>query len=155
VNSAIEKFLGRAEEEAEKWIGLETKKTIDLVNQHPKTKAALRAFKGVFQVGFGLASAYLTGGLLHSVWDSLVIGAATERAAKMLLESMGGFVHYQTVKADYTRARAALFREMLEAQVVGPLRERLPKAAEPARLERVERAVERLARGEPTGGGGE
>lgn len=149
VNQAIEGFLGRAEEEAERWIADETARHVELVKKHPRTKAALRAFKGLFQIGFGLASAYLTGGLLHSVWDSLVIGAATERAAKMLLESMGGFVHYQTLKSDYTKTRAALFRTLLERQVLAPLVERLPPAPDPVRLARIERAAEELARGAP------
>ena len=44
--------------------------------------------QGVFQVGFGLLSAHLTGGL--GPWDVL-IGTATERATKAILERAGGY----------------------------------------------------------------
>lgn len=138
LNREVEAYLRRAEADAEAWIDRETRGHLELLEKHPYARNALRAMKGFFQVGFGLLSAHLTGGI--GPWDVL-IGGATERAAKFLLESAGGFVHYQTLKADFVRARAASFRQLLEQTVAEPLRARVPAGSDPERLERISRAA--------------
>jgi hypothetical protein len=104
--------------------------------------------KGFFQVGFGLLSATLTGGF--GPWD-LVIGTATERATKTLLESVGGYVHYQKLKTEFAAERAQLFLQTLQTTVGDPLRAQLPSGVEPERLERLGRCAATLKRGEVPG----
>ena len=62
----------------------------EMLEKHPHLRNSLRAVKGMLQVGLGVFSAYLTGGL--GPWD-LLIGTATERATKAILEKAGGYVH--------------------------------------------------------------
>jgi hypothetical protein len=118
---------------------------VELLEQHPYARNALRAVKGTFQVGFGLLSASLTGGL--GPWD-LLIGSATERATKALLDKAGGYVKYQQLKTEFTAAQALLFRELLSEAVGAPLAHRLPKGIEPERLERIAQTAATLRRGE-------
>jgi hypothetical protein len=145
LNAAVAKYQERAAAEAERWIEAQTKVHVELLEQHPYLRNALRTLKGVFQVGFGVLSAHLTGGL--GPWD-LLIGTATERATKALLERAGGYVHYQTLKTDFVATQAEIFRELLEEAVAGPLMERLPKGVAPERLERIGAAAATLKRGE-------
>ena len=145
VNAQVEAFQLEARGEAERWIEGETRKHVELLEQHPYARAALRTVKGVFQVGFGLLSAKLTGGF--GPWD-LLIGGATERATKAILESVGGYVHYQTLKLEFCRDQGALFRTMLEQRVKQPLMARLPTGIDPERLERLSVAAVQLRRGE-------
>jgi GTP-binding protein EngB required for normal cell division len=149
VNGDVERFLLRADEDAERWIDGEVRYHVAFFKEHPYLKAGLRVMKGSLQIGFGLVSAYLTGGLLHGFHpiEGAVSGLVVERAMKLAVDNMGGFVHYQTLKSDYTRARADLFRSVLEASVRRPLLERLPKGPSPEALERVDEAARELARG--------
>ena len=119
-----------------------------MLEEHPYARNTLRALKGFFQVGFGLLSATLTGGF--GPWD-LIIGTATERATKALLESAGGYVHYQTLKTDFAEQRANLFLGALQSSVGDPLRAQLPSGVDPERLERLSRVAATLKRGEVPG----
>jgi hypothetical protein len=145
INAAVHTFGQRAEAEAERWIEKETRRQVEVLEKHPYARNALRAVKGSLQIGSGLASAYLTAGL--GPWD-LLIGTATERAIKLLLESAGGHVHYQNLKREFTHERANLFLEVLEQAVGRPLKEKLPAGADPERLDRLARAAAVLRRGE-------
>ena len=145
INQAVQEFHRLADAQAEAWIERETRRQVELLEAHPYARNALRAIKGSLQIGTGLASAYLTAGL--GPWD-LLIGTATERAIKVLLESAGGHVHYQNLKRDFTQGRAAVFMESLEQAVGRPLKERLPSGADPDRLDRLARAAAVLRRGE-------
>jgi hypothetical protein len=145
---ANEQVLGyqvKARAEAERWIEGQVQDHVKLLEAHPYLRNGLRAMKGVFQVGFGLLSAHLTGGL--GPWDVL-IGTATERATKAILERAGGYVHYQHLKAEFTATQAGLFRELLEEAVAKPLNDRLPKGVIPERLDRLSAAAAVLKRGE-------
>lgn len=144
-NRDVEGFQTQAEAQAERWIERETQRHVELLESHPYARNALRAVKGVFQVGFGLLSAKLTGGF--GPWDVL-IGTATERATKALIERAGGVVHYQSLKTEMTRERGKLFRELLDRAVAAPLLERLPAGVDPARLDRIDAAAAVLRRGE-------
>lgn len=84
-NRDVEGFQTQAEAQAERWIERETQRHVELLESHPYARNALRAVKGVFQVGFELLSAKLTGGF--GPWDVL-IGTATERATKALIERL-------------------------------------------------------------------
>lgn len=144
-NEAVQKFQREAEGAAEAWIEEQKGQHVRMLESHPYARNLLRAMKGGFQIGFGLLSAKLTGGF--GPWDVL-IGTATERATKVILERAGGVVHYQRLKGEFTRARAQLFRDLLYREVARPLLERLPRGVDPARLERIEEAAARLRRGE-------
>ncbi len=144
-NEEVEVFQRAATGEAEAWVEREKRQHIELLESHPYARNLLRAMKGGFQIGFGLLSAKLTGGF--GPWDVL-IGTATERATKAILERAGGVVHYQSLKTEFTQARARLFRDLLERAVAGPLLARLPGGVDPARLERIEQAAAQLRRGE-------
>ena len=78
----------------------------------------------------------------------MLIGTATERATKAILEKAGGYVQYQKLKAEFTTTQAGLFRGLLEESVENPLLERLPKGVVPERLERLGTAAATLQRGE-------
>lgn len=145
INAAVQQFLARGEAETERWIEKETKRQVELIEAHPYARNALRALKGSLQIGSGLASAYLTAGL--GPWD-LLIGTATERAIKILLESAGGAVHYQNLKREFTNERGALFLQSLDEAVGRPLKQRLPAGTDPERLDRLARAVSSLRKGE-------
>jgi hypothetical protein len=144
-NRDVDEFQQAAVAEAERWIEREKKRHIELLEAHPYARNLLRAMKGGFQVGFGLLSAKLTGGF--GPWDVL-IGTATERATKAILERAGGVVHYQTLKSEFTQARAKLFRDLLERTVAEPFLKRLPSGVDPERLARIEAAAATLRRGE-------
>lgn len=144
-NGEVDAFQRAAAGEAEGWIEREKRRHIELLESHPYARNLLRAMKGGFQIGFGLLSAKLTGGF--GPWDVL-IGTATERATKAILERAGGVVHYQALKTEFAQARARLFRDLLERAVAGPLLARLPGGVDPARLERIEDTAARLRRGE-------
>lgn len=137
-NASVEAFLDAAEAEAQRWVEAQAAAHVQMLDEHPYAKAALRTVKGVFQVGFGVLSAYLTHGF--GPWDVL-IGTATERAVKKILESAGGYVHYQTLHQEFSRQRAAQLRSLLEERVAEPLRARLPAGVEPERLERLTSAA--------------
>ncbi|MGE0709745.1 MAG: GTPase [Planctomycetota bacterium] len=141
LNAQIEDFHERAHAASERWIEEQTRMHVELIEQHPRLKVALRTVKGVLQVGFGLLSAKLTGGF--GPWDVL-IGTAAQAAVKPIIEAAGGHVQYQKLKADFLRERGALFGALLEESVGRPLAERLPQGVEPARLERLEEALEGL-----------
>ncbi|RMG15286.1 MAG: hypothetical protein D6731_08605 [Planctomycetota bacterium] len=145
LNALVERYQERARAESEAWIERETRRHVELLENHPYARNALRALKGTFQVGFGLLSAYLTGGL--GPWD-LLIGGATERATKLMLDKAGGYVHYQSLKAEFTAAQARLFRELLAEAIGTPLAARIPRGVAPERLERLARAARSLERGE-------
>ncbi len=148
VNADIERFLGRADEDAENWIETEARRHVQFFQEHPYLKNGLRVLKGTFQVGFGLASAFLTGGLLlpgHPV-DAVVSGLIAERGVKIAVDQMGGFAHYQTLKSEYTRARADLFRALIEGSVRKPFLARVPAGPLPERLARVDEAARELSR---------
>lgn len=144
-NGDVEAFQKAATAEAEGWIEREKRRHIELLEDHPYARNLLRAIKGGLQIGVGLLSAKLTGGF--GPWDAL-IGTATERATKEVLERAGGVVHYQSLKAEFTQARARLFRDLLERAVAQPLLTRLPSGVEPERLERLELVATTLRRGE-------
>jgi GTP-binding protein EngB required for normal cell division len=144
-NAEVEAFQRAAAGEAEAWIEREKKKHIELLEGHPYARNLLRALKGGFQIGFGLLSAKLTGGF--GPWDVL-IGTATERATKAVLERAGGVVHYQSLKTEFMQARARLFRDLLETAVAAPFLARLPRGVDPDRLARLEEAAAALRRGE-------
>ncbi|MBL4849784.1 MAG: dynamin family protein [Planctomycetes bacterium] len=137
-NLAVETFLDEAQVEAERWIEAQTAAHVEMLEKHPYAKAALRTVKGVFQVGFGVLSAYLTHGF--GPWDVL-IGTATERAVKKILESAGGYMHYQTLRQQFSRERAGLLRGLLATEVQAPFSAHLPSGVEPARLERLSTSV--------------
>src|SRR5262249_30803527 len=100
---------------------------------------SLQVMKGLFQIGFGVVSGYLTGGILfHSGLEGAISSVVAERAMKSLVERFGGVVHYQTLKSDYTRDRAALFAALVAQTVRAPLLERLPSGPDPDVLTRVE-----------------
>jgi hypothetical protein len=146
MNGDIERFLERADEEAERWVEAETRKHIEFFKAHPNLKASLQLMKGVFQIGFGVVSGYLTGGVLfHSGIEGAVSGVVAERAMKAIVERFGGVVHYQTLKSDYTRDRAALFAALVSNVVRAPLLERIPQGSDPAVLARVEASAAELA----------
>lgn len=144
-NRQVADFQTTADALAERWIERETQKHVKLLEDHPYARNALRAVKGVFQVGFGLLSAKLTAGL--GPWD-LLIGPATERATKALIERAGGVVHYQALKQEMTRDRAKVFRDLLEKSVAEPLLRRLPPGVDPDALDRLDAAAARLRHGE-------
>jgi GTP-binding protein EngB required for normal cell division len=148
VNADIERFLGRAEEEAERWVEAQTREHVAFLKEHPYLRNGVRLVKGTVQIGFGLASAFLTGGLLHPGHpvETAVSGLVAERGVKMFVDQMGGFVHYQTLKSDYTRARAETFRALLEQSVRKPFLDRVPAGPVPDRLARVDEAARELAR---------
>ena len=148
VNQAVVTFTQRAEADSERWIEKETRRQVEIIEAHPYARNALRTLKGTLQIGSGVASAYLTAGL--GPWD-LLIGTATERAIKLLLEAAGGHVHYQTLKREFTTERAALFHRTLEEAVGTPLKSKLPAGTDPERLERLARAAGTLRRGELPG----
>lgn len=133
-NAAVETFLDGAEAEAARWIEVQTETHVAMLEEHPYAKAALRTVKGVFQVGFGVLSAYLTHGF--GPWDVL-IGTATERAVKKILESAGGYMHYQKLRQDFSRDRAQLLRGLLADEIQAPFTTRLPQGVEPDQLERL------------------
>lgn len=141
LNADVERFVTQADAQAERWITDQTAHHVNVLKDHPYARNALRTIKGVFQVGFGLLSIKLTGGF--GPWD-LLIGPATERATKVILESVGGYVHYQTLHVEFCRARAALFRETLAEAVQGPLLARLPRGVEPEVLDRLTAAAVEL-----------
>ncbi|MEZ6184491.1 MAG: GTPase [Planctomycetota bacterium] len=144
-NAEVDAFTKQAEAETERWVEDETRRHVELLNKHPLARNSLRAMKGFLQIGFGLISAHLTGGL--GPWD-LLIGTATERATKVVLESAGGHLHYQSMKKEFTQKRGALFLESLRATVGRQLVEHLPPGVDPARLERLDHAAASLGRGE-------
>jgi hypothetical protein len=110
-------------------------------------KNGLRVLKGTFQVGFGLASAFLTGGLIHpGLPVDAAVGLVAERGIKLAVDQMGGFAHYQTLKSEFTRARADLFRDLLEQSVRKPFLARVPSGPLPERLGRVDEAARELGR---------
>lgn len=148
VNADIERFLGRAEEEAESWIEAETRHHVEFFKEHRYLTSGLRIFKTTLQIGFGLGSAFLTGGILHPGHpvDAAISGLVAERGIKMIVDQMGGFVKYQTLKSEYTRARAELFRALLEQAVRKPFLARVPSGAVPDKLQRVDEASRELAR---------
>ena len=137
-NAAVEVFLDNAEAEAARWIEAQTTHHVAMLEDHPYAKAALRTVKGVFQVGFGVLSAYLTHGF--GPWDVL-IGTATERAVKKILESAGGYMHYKKLRQDFSRDRAELLRGLLAAEVQVPFTARLPGGVSPEQLERLSASV--------------
>jgi len=145
VNRDLETFFKKAAGESELWIERQTQKHVEMLDEHPAARNALRAMKGILQVGFGLLSAKLTGGF--GPWDFL-IGTATERATKLILETTGGKLHYQRLKQEFVDRRADLFLEELRAQVGEPLLARLPEPADPALLDRFATAAEALRAGE-------
>jgi hypothetical protein len=145
LNADVDAFLTKANAESERWIEDQTRRHVELLKEHPWARNGLRAIKGVFQVGFGLLSAKLTGGF--GPWDVLV-GTATERATKQLLESVGGYVHYQTLRSEFAQKRGELLRELLEESIAQPLREALPEGSEPECLEQLARVAAQLRRGE-------
>ncbi|MBI3723897.1 hypothetical protein HY251_08100, partial [bacterium] len=148
VNADVGRFLSRADEEAELWIDAETRRHVQFFEEHPGLKAALHVMKGAVQIGFGIVSAYLTGGLMHGgPIEGAVSGLLTERGMKLALEKMGGVVHYQTLKNDYASARAEIFRAVLEQAVERPFIERVPQGSTPEALERVEAAALELEKG--------
>lgn len=144
-NRDVETFQKAGGAEAEAWIEREKRRHIELLEKHPYARNMLRAVKGGFQIGFGLLSAKLTGGF--GPWDVL-IGTATERATKAILESAGGVITYQAMKTEFTQGRARLFRDLLERTVAAPLVNRLPAGIDPERLERIELVAGTLRRGE-------
>jgi GTP-binding protein EngB required for normal cell division len=145
VNQDTERFLQRADEEAERWVEAETRRHIEFFREHPNLRASLQVMKGAFQIGFGVVSGYLTGGLLKfSGIEEVASAVVAERAMKSMVERMGGVVHYQTLKSDYTRDRAALFAALVADVVRRPLLERLPTGSDPQTLERVEAAAREM-----------
>jgi GTP-binding protein EngB required for normal cell division len=148
VNQDLERFLGRAEEDAERWIDLQTREHVEFFKQHPYLRNSLRFLKGTFQIGFGLGSAILTGGILHPGHpvETAVSGLVVERGVKIMLDQMGGFLKYQQLKTEYTRSRADLFRALLDQAVRKPFLDRVPVGPTPEKLGRVDEAARELAR---------
>lgn len=142
-NKDVDAFQERAAAEAERWIEEQTRHHVELLEKHPYARAALRTVKGTFQIGFGLLSAKLTGGF--GPWD-LLIGTATERSVKRILEAAGGYVHYQSLKSEFANTRAGLFRDLLRESVGEPLLARLPAGIAPERLDRLGGAAAILRR---------
>jgi len=145
LNGQVDAFLEEARAQADRWVEAEAQRHVELLEQHPYARAALRTVKGVFQVGFGLLSAKLTAGL--GPWD-LLIAPATERATKTILEAVGGYVHYQTIKSEFCRARAASFREAIDAAAAAPLAAGLPAGADPDVIDRLTGTGDLLRRGD-------
>lgn len=143
INAAIEQFQNLADGEAERWVEAETQRHVTMLEGHPYARAALRTLKGTTQIGFGLLSAKLTGGF--GPWD-LLIGTATERGVKKILETAGGYVHYQTLKSEFAKTRAGIFRTLLSQSVGDPLLARLPTGIDPERLDRLGGAASILRR---------
>lgn len=143
-NAEVDAFGDEANAETERWIEEETRRHVEMLEKHPVARNSLRAMKGFLQIGFGLISAHLTGGL--GPWD-LLIGTATERATKMMLESAGGHLHYQSLKKDFSAKRGEIFIETLRDTVGKQLIEHLPAGVDPARLERLDAAAAALTRG--------
>jgi hypothetical protein len=140
-NRQIDTFIERAFAASERWIEVQTREHVELIEKHPKLKVALKTVKGVLQIGFGLLSAKLTGGF--GPWDVL-IGTAAQAAVKPIIEAAGGHVHYQTIKTDFVKERAELLRDLVGESVASPLVDRLPEGVSPERLERLGVALDHL-----------
>lgn len=144
LNEQIATFSKRADAASERWIEEQTRIHVELIEERPQLKVALRTVKGVLQIGFGLLSAKLTGGF--GPWDVL-IGSAAQAAVKPIIEAAGGHLHYQKIKAEFVSERAALFRELLAQSVAEPLDGKLPPGVAPATLERLGEAQSALRQG--------
>ncbi len=147
-NAEVTRFLEASDAAAQAWIEAQTRRHVEVLEQHPYARNTLRAVKAVLQVGLGVTSAYLTGGLAPGHVDALLIAPAVERATKALIEKTGGVVHYQALKAEFVQERARLFRALLARTVADPLAGRVPHGVDPERLERLDAAAAALRRGE-------
>ena len=143
-NAEVDAFGRAAEGETERWIEEETRRHVEMLEKHPVARNSLRAMKGFLQIGFGLISAHLTGGL--GPWD-LLIGTATERATKLMLESAGGHLHYQALRKEFSAKRGEMFLQSLRETVGKQLIDQLPAGVDPARLERLDAAASALTHG--------
>lgn len=139
LNAQIDSFLERAHAASERWIEGQTREHVALIEDKPALKNALRGVKGVLQIGFGLLSAKLTGGF--GPWDVL-IGSAAQAAVKPIIEAAGGHLHYQKIKVEFVKERAALARDLLEESVALPLVGQLPAGVAPDRLDRLDAALD-------------
>ena len=71
---AVEQFLDKIKAPTEQEL-------VAFFKEHKKLKAALHVMKGFVQIGFGIVSAYLTGGLMHGgPIEGAISGVLTERS---------------------------------------------------------------------------
>jgi len=128
LNLLVQTFLSASDEVTQRWIEEEKSRLLEVLRNKPGTKRLLRTVRGVMQLGFGMMSAYLTGGI--NVTD-LLIGPLAERTMKNLLEMAGGSKFYLDLRGKFLADRLDMFRRFLDRRIADPVRMRMPEPLPP------------------------
>ncbi|MBI3269729.1 MAG: 50S ribosome-binding GTPase [Planctomycetes bacterium] len=127
-----------------RWIREESARTLAKLKSSPYLTSIIRVVKGTLQLGTGVLSAYLTGGIHPH--DLLVVPVA-ERGMKYLLDLVGGGLYYQNLRREFLDQREEMFAHLLHREAIGQVLEKIPVPMDPMRLAEMEKEVA-LLRGE-------
>lgn len=105
------------------WVEDESKKILESIGDRKGFRYALTSIKAFFQLGSGVFSAFLTGGL--SPIDAVVM-PATERLMALLIENGIGRPYFRQRQNQFYELRRDLIRQHLDRVLFDPIRVRIP-----------------------------
>ncbi len=119
----MEHYERDVREAAEKWVREESRNILETIGDRKGIRYLVTSAKAFLQLGSGVLSAFLTGGL--SPIDAVVV-PATERLAAFLIEKGVGRPYFRLRQNQFYELRRTVLKGHLDRMIFDPIRARIP-----------------------------